>query len=308
MSEPKPSNNTIGTPLVPPSRPVAGATEIKKPSVVANVISLQSSPFTKGYVSAINMGANSNAAILLHNLIPAVMQSESFYGYPGVSVETVSVICADKNSSQMLRSQYPVAVTSGKLEVIDSLTASPSNYFQQEGRSLVAYGVKEKREVLILVLSAPEGKSKLPVKELPALIAQARARGHAVVIVFQGLAKDDAQRLPDYFNAVFSVEPCEPDFGYTSAWIVAPAPGSLLAAIGKRPMIDNIRANADGLIERISYECASSDAMTREIVKQLDLGKNYTQIAKMLGVNKTTVMRRFDALPFNPNRRGNLDE
>ena len=48
--------------------------------------------------------------------------------------------------------------------------------------------------------------------------------------------------------------------------------------------------------------------MTREIVKQLDLGKNYTQIAKMLGVNKTTVMRRFDALPFNPNRRGNLDE
>lgn len=201
MSEPKPSSNTMGTPLVPPSKPVAGTTETKKPSVIVNVISLQSSPFTKGNVSAINMCANSNVALLLHNLIPALMQSESFYGYTGVSVETVSVICADKNSSQMLRSQYPVAVTSGKLEVIDSLTASPSNYFQQEGRSLVAYGVKEKREVLILVLSAPEGKSKLPVKELPALIAQARARGHAVIIVFQGLAKDDAQRLPDYFNS-----------------------------------------------------------------------------------------------------------
>ena len=308
MSEPKPSNNTMGTSLVPPSKPVAGTTEIKKPSVVANVISLQSSPFTKGHVSAVNMGANSNAAILLYNLIPAVMQSESFYGYPGVSVETVSVICCDKTTSSLLRGHFPEAVDSGALDIIDSLTVGPLNYFQAEGRGLVGCVIKEKRGVLILVLSVPEGKSKLPVKELPALIAQARTRGHAVVMVFQGLAKDDARRLLDYFNTVFSAEPCEPDFGYTFAWIVAPAAGSLLAAIGKRPMIDNIRANADGLIERISYECASSDAMTREIVKQLDLGKNYTQIAKMLGVNKTTVMRRFDGLPFNPNRRGNLDE
>ena len=308
MSEPKPSNNTMGMPLVTPSKPIAVTTETKKPSVIVNVMSLQSSTFVKGNVCAINMGANSNVALLLCNLIPALTQSGSFYGYPGVSVENVSVICCDKTTSSLLRGHFPEAVDSGALDIIDSLTVGPLNYFQAEGRGLVGCVIKEKRGVLILVLSVPEGKSKLPVKELPALIAQARTRGHAVVMVFRGLAEDDAQRLPDYFNAVFSVEPCEPDFGYTSAWIVAPASGSLLAAVGKRPMIDNIRASADGLIERFSYECASPDAMTREIVKQLDLGKNYTQIAKMLGVNKTTVMRRFDALPFNPNRRGNLDE
>lgn len=85
--------------------------------------------------------------------------------------------------------------------------------------------------------------------------------------------------------------------------IIAPACGTLLAAVGKRPMIDNIRLNGEGHIERHSYECVSPIAMTREIAKLVEQGKSYTEIAEKYEVNKTTIMWRIDALPFKPRRR-----
>ena len=40
--------------------------------------------------------------------------------------------------------------------------------------------------------------------------------------------------------------------------------------------------------------------MTREVAKLVEQGMSYTEIAEQYGVNKTTIMRRMDALPFVP--------
>ena len=103
-----------------------------------------------------------------------------------------------------------------------------------------------------------------------------------------------------HVNATLKIEACEPDHGYTSAFTVAAAPGTLLAAVGQRPIIDNIRLSAEGRIERNLYECVSPSAMTREVAKVVEQGMSYTEIAEQYGVNKSTIMRRMDALPFAP--------
>ena len=97
---------------------------------------------------------------------------------------------------------------------------------------------------MLLILPAIDRKDPPLRKELANLLRVAHDRCHSIIVVFQGLAQEDTAYLTQCFKAVIKIETCEPDHGYTSAFTVAAAPGTLLAAVGKRPIIDNISLSA----------------------------------------------------------------
>lgn len=255
-------------------------------------------PFALKSTSAITLSKAANPTISIVPLAIAFLEGGGYYGYAIGVAQSLIVLCSERSTALWLRSRHSSAVESGTLEVFEPLTAGPTDFFQKEGRALLLDRFKKPHDVLILIMSAIDRKGSLARKELVPLLDAAHQRCHTVIVVFQGLSADDLGCLPDYFETVLNIEECEPDLGYTSAFTVAPAPGTLLAAIGKRPVIDNIRVNGAGQIERSHYECVSPNAMNREIAKLIEQGRTYTEIAEQYKVNKTTIMRRVDALPF----------
>ena len=250
--------------------------------------------------TAITVSSQVNTVMVIDPLVQSLNEGSDFYGNPVGMTQSLVVICSEYSTADWLNRRFSVAIAAKAIEVVAPLTYGPINIFQLEGRTLLANGIKPPREVLLLVLPAFDRKNSLLRKELAPLLRAAHERSHTVIVVFQGLSQDDAGFLTQFFNAVINIEVCEPDHGYMSAFTVAPAPGTFLAAVGKRPIINNIRLSADGQIERSHYECVSPSAMTREVAKLVEQGMSYTAIAEQYGVNKTTIMRRMDALPFVP--------
>ena len=254
--------------------------------------------FAEKSTSAITLGSQVNATIALSMLVEALTAGGGFYGYPVEVTPKLSVVCGDCASVAFWSKEFSNAINSEALNLVAPLTAGPTNFFDVEGRALLSAGIKPNCDVLILILPAVIRKGSLLREELVPLLHAAHMRCSTVIVVFQGLPTDETAFLTNYFDLVLNIEACEADHGYTSAFTVAPAPGTFLAAIGKRPVIDNIRIGAGGQIERRRYECVSPSAMTREVVKLVEQGRSYTEIAEQYGVNKTTIMRRMDALPF----------
>jgi hypothetical protein len=273
----------------------AGATGVSKFTPTINV-------FAPNSTSAFTFGSGVNVTVPLVPLVQAFVEGGGFYDYPVEITKSLIVLSSDRETGAWLRGRFPAAVESAALHVIAPLTVGPTNFFQLEGRALLSAGIKPHGEVLILILPAVDRKNLLARKELVPLLEAAHSRCRTVIVAFQGLSGDDAACLKDYFDVVLKIENCEPDHGYMSAFTITPAPGTLLAAVGKRPVIDNIRLGAKGQIERHFYECVSPNAMTREIAKLVEQGKSYNEIAEQYEVNKTTIMRRIDALPFRPRR------
>lgn len=263
-------------------------------------------PFAPKSTSAITLGKGVNPPVSIIPLVQALLEGGVYYSYPIRTTQQLIVLSSDRSTIEGLRSQFPAAVESSTLEVPVPLTTGPTNFFQMEGRALLLEGIKKPRDVLIHILPSINRKGSLERKELVPLLDAAHQRCHTVIVVFQGLSPEDTACLNEYFGTVLNIEVCEPDLGYGSAFTVAPAPGTLLAAIGKRPVIDNIRVNGAGQIERSHYECVSPNAMNREIAKLIEQGKTYTEIAALYEVNKTTIMRRVDSMPFLRKGRGDF--
>ena len=77
--------------------------------------------------------------------------------------------------------------------------------------------------------------------------------------------------------------------------------GSLLAATGHKPQIENIRM-AGGHIERQCQPCVSSDKLTREMYRMREEGCSMAEISDKLGFDKSTISRRLSALPYHLRR------
>ena len=79
-----------------------------------------------------------------------------------------------------------------------------------------------------------------------------------------------------------------------------PGPLLFLAVTGHQPVIENIRMDADGRIERHCQPCVSPDKLTREIYRlRKEEDKSLEEIGEVLGFNKSTISRRLSALPFH---------
>ena len=83
--------------------------------------------------------------------------------------------------------------------------------------------------------------------------------------------------------------------------MAAPMVGSLLAATGHKPQIENIRM-ADGHIERQCQPCVSPDKLTREMYRMREEGRSMAEISDKLGFDKSTISRRLSALPYHLRR------
>lgn len=256
--------------------------------------------FATRSTTAISLGTYVNSTIAISPLVKALIEGGGYYNNPVEVTQSLVVIANDHQTAEWLNHRFSAAVTSKSLEVVPPLTTGYTNFFKPEGRALLTSAIKPPRDVLLLILPAIDRKGSPLHKELAHLLRAAHDRCHSIIVVFQGLVQEDAAYLTQCFKAVIKIETCEPDHGYTSAFTVVAAPGTLLAAVGKRPIIDNIRLSADGQVERSHYECVSPSAMTREVAKLVEQGMSYTEIAEQYGVNKTTIMRRMDALPFVP--------
>ena len=150
-----------------------------------------------------------------------------------------------------------------------------------------------------MVVPAIGKKDRWSDTDLYALKRAATPKGVLSISVFQGLSKDEEFLLTACHNGVFTVELCEPDETFPSAYMAAPLAGSLLAATGHKPLIENVRLDAEGRIQRQCQSCVSPDKLTREIHHLREEGHSLEEIGKALGFDKSTISRRLKSLPYH---------
>jgi hypothetical protein len=122
-----------------------------------------------------------------------------------------------------------------------------------------------------------------------------------------GLPVQTTSMLSYIFDDVLLASGCEPDDGFSSAYMLRPAPGSVSEAIAWKPTIVNSRFTPDR-VERVLTAGTAKDLATREIIRLAEAGKSLSSIGTKLGLNKSTIKRRLDALPFSPKRKLAADD
>ena len=178
-------------------------------------------------------------------------------------------------------------------------TSTPPDYRSPEGRALI--GKVKPLETLVVAVPPAHKKVRWSDADLNAFKEAIESEGVLSIAVFQALSKDEELLLPTYFDAAFTVSSCEPDEDFASAYMAAPMVGSLLAATGHKPQIENIRM-AGGHIERQCQPCVSSDKLTREMYRMREEGRSMAEISDKLGFDKSTISRRLSALPYHLRR------
>ncbi len=158
-------------------------------------------------------------------------------------------------------------------------------------------------DALVVCVPPCAPKATLLLETIALFAAAAKARARTVVMLFSGLPEQVTSQLSYVFDDVLVANGCEPDHGHSSAYILKPAPGSVSEAIGWKPVVVNSTLMPDFSVARVFGRGAASDFATREIIRLADSGKSYSAIGKALGLHKSTVKRRLDAMPFNPKRK-----
>lgn len=221
-------------------------------------------------------------------------------GLPVGTQNIVRIRAADHASARELkRYVQQFSDKEDSVTVLGPKTSTPPDYRRPEGRALIGK-VKAPETLMVAVPPAPK-KVRWHDAEMYAFKDAIEFEGVLSIAIFQGLSKDDEVLLPTYFDAVLTVAPCEPDETFASATFVAPMAGSLLAATGHKPQIENIRMAA-GRIERQCQPCVSPDKLTREMHRMREEGLSLTEISDKLGFDKSTISRRLGALPFHLRR------
>src|SRR5690606_38508853 len=132
-----------------------------------------------------------------------------------------------------------------------------------EGRALM--GRPKAEGCHVVVVPAANKKARWSEANLSAFKRAVAGKGALIIFIFQGFSKEEEAYLSSCFNGVFTVCRCEPDKGYSSAVMATPLPGSFLAATGHSAVIENIRVDAEGRVERHCQPCVSPDRLDREI-------------------------------------------
>lgn len=219
----------------------------------------------------------------------------------GLSVGTQGVIrirAADHASARDLKRH--VQQFSDKEDgviVMGPKTSTPPDYRSPEGRALI--GKVKPLESMVVAVPPANKKTRWSDTDLNAFKEAIESEGVLSIAVFQSLSKDEELLLPTYFDAAFTVVSCEPDEGFASAHMTTPMAGSLLAATGHKALIENIKLDAEGRIQRQCLACVSADKLTREIYRLRQESRSLEEIGKTLGFDKSTISRRLNALPYH---------
>lgn len=246
-------------------------------------------------------GAGVSATLVAYGVAADLCATGSIYGLPVGIQKNIEIFAADHVSASDLRFQVSRLVDSEAIiSVLAPKTPNPPDYRSQEGRALV--GPPQAGSCRIVVVPAANKKARWSEVNLYAFKRAVVGKSARTIVIFQGLSIEEEAYLTSCFNGVFGLCGCEPDEGYASAYMAAPLPGSLLAVTGLSSVIENIRMDADGSIERDCQPCVSPDKLTREIYRLRKDEKSLEEIGLELGFNKSTISRRLSALPFHLRR------
>lgn len=278
-------------------KPIEQATQ-RTQSNRSNVLAL-----AKGRSTALAVGPRVHVGSATGSFIQALATGRQYADLTVGEKRQVVVVCYDKPTARHLSDHLKQHVADQQVRVVGPKTDSPPNYYQPDGRAIAKAALPKDCDVAILSLPPGRGKTSVPLAGLGELLRTMQASCEHPVFVFQNLSDDDKLALPAFFDVVFDVEDCDPDCGYAFATMISHGAGSLLAALRRTPVIDNVRVGDDGTLEHNISDCVSPDPMSREISKLLDQGMTLEQIGAQLGRDKSTISRRIAALPFKPQRR-----
>ena len=293
MSTSNPSEINAQKPAVPVVKKDAQSSDSAKSSVPS-----KSLPLAESRCYGVSVGVGASATLVAYGIAADLCAGGTIFGLPVGKQKNVEIFAADHVSASDLKFQVSRLIDSEvNISVLVPKTLNPPDYRSQEGRALM--GPPKTEGCHVVVVPAANKKSRWSEANLSAFKRAVAGKGALVIFIFQGFSKEEETYLSSCFNCVFTVCLCEPDFGYSSAFLADPILGSLLATIGQGAVIENIRLDAEGRIERHSQPCISPDRLTREIYRLRKEGKSLQEIGEALNHNKSTISRRLSALPFH---------
>ena len=293
MSTSNPSEINAQKPAVPAVKKDAQSSDSAKSSV-----SSKSLPLAESRCYGVSVGVGASAALVAYGIAADLCAGGTIFGLPVGKQKNVEIFAADHVSASDLKFQVPRLIDSeANISVSAPKTRNPPDYRSQEGRALM--GPPTVGGCRVVVVPAANKKARWSEANLSAFKRAVGGKGALVIFIFQGFSKEEEAYLSSCFNGVFTLCHCEPDDGYPSAFMAAPILGSVLATTGQGTVIENIRLDAEGCIERHCQPCVSPDRLTREIYRLRKEGKSLQEIGDALNCNKSTISRRLSALPFH---------
>ena len=278
-------------PIVKKDAQSSGSAESSVPS--------KSSPLAESRCYGVSVGVGVSATLVAYGIAADLCAAGSIFGLPVGKQKNVEIFAADHVSASNLKFQVSRFVDGeANISVLVPKTPNPPDYRSQEGRALM--GQPKEGGCRVVIVPAANKKARWSEANLSAFKRTVGGKGALAIFIFQGFSKEEEAYLSSCFNCVLTVCHCEPDKGYPSAFMVAPIPGSFLAATGHSAVIENIRVDAEGRIDRHCLPCVSPDRLDREIYRlRKEENKSLEEIGEALGYNKSTISRRLSALPFH---------
>ena len=247
---------------------------------------------------AVSLSSGVSCTLAIFGLAQELHIHGTLYGLSVGAHNTIRIRAADHASTRDLkRHVQKFADKEEGITVLAPKTSTPPDYRSPEGRALI--GKLKPLETLLVAVPPAHKKALWSDTDLNAFEEAIESVGVLSIAVFQALSKEEELMLPTYFDSVFTVAPCEPDEDFASAHMVSPMTGSLLAATGHPALIENIKLDTEGRIQRQSLPCVSADKLTREIYRLRKEGRSLEEIGKALGFDKSTISRRLSALPYH---------
>ena len=294
MSTSNHPENSTHKPATPPQK----KEELAASTPTASTEAASASGMTEPRSYAISLSANASAVLVAYGIAVDLHTKGLLYGLAVGKQKTIQLRTADHPSSSELKHHVlQFAKGESSVSVLSPSTRTPPDYRSPEGRALLV--PPKSPACQIVVVPAVGKKARWSDTELHAFKRAVTPKGVLSISVFQGLSKDEEFQLTACHNGVLTVELCEPDETFASAYLVAPVAGSFLAATGHKPLIENVRLDSDGRIQRQCQSCVSPDKLTREVHRLREEGRSLEEIGKALGFDKSTISRRLNALPYH---------
>ncbi|MDH1427344.1 hypothetical protein N5J23_05690 [Comamonas aquatica] len=278
---------------------VSVAKEDKQRSPQADIAcSSKATTLTESRCYGLSAGAGVSATLVAYSAVVDLCATGAVFGLTVGKQNNIEIFTADHVSASDLKLQVSRLADSEKIiSVVAPKTPNPPDYRSQEGRALLS--PPKAGGCRIVIVPASNKKARWSEADLNAFKRAVVGKSSRTVVIFQGLNNEEETYLTSYFNGVLGLCGCEPDEGYASAHMASALPGSFLAVTGHQPVIENIRVDTEGHIERQCLPCVSPYRLDREIYRlRKEEDKSLEEIGEVLGFNKSTISRRLSALPF----------
>lgn len=126
---------------------------------------------------------------------------------------------------------------------------------------------------------------------------EAKREDAGIMMFVTGVENSETTELPQLVDESIWVEPCEPDPGDLIAFSIDVVGVRHLNALGVGKQMCSIGVSA-GRFRRRCTQYIAPDLQTRAMSALRAQGKKLAEIGSLLGVNKSTVMRRLDGLSY----------